>query len=145
MTGRQRVKAVIIREDRVLMLRERARSATGLHDGPEYWTLPGGGVEPGETCEQAVAREVLEEVGLRVTATEYTTELPYPSGAAACFRVEVADGEPTLGVDPLECDCPKMVGLNWIPIPDVSSGDAHHVVPVPALMLSIQAFPVLDP
>ncbi|MQA25664.1 MAG: NUDIX domain-containing protein [Micromonosporaceae bacterium] len=29
----------------------------GRHDGHEYWTLPGGGVEPGETLESAVRRE----------------------------------------------------------------------------------------
>ncbi|MDE2173435.1 MAG: NUDIX hydrolase [Patescibacteria group bacterium] len=31
-----------------------------------YWTPPGGGVEPDETVEEAVAREVLEETNMRV-------------------------------------------------------------------------------
>jgi 8-oxo-dGTP diphosphatase len=31
-----------------------------------YWTPPGGGVEPGETIEEAVVREVLEETNMRV-------------------------------------------------------------------------------
>ena len=34
------------------------------HDGQEYWTLPGRGIQPKETPEQAVVREVAEEVGL---------------------------------------------------------------------------------
>jgi ADP-ribose pyrophosphatase YjhB (NUDIX family) len=31
-----------------------------------YWTPPGGGVEPGETVDEAVVREVLEETNMRV-------------------------------------------------------------------------------
>lgn len=31
-----------------------------------YWTPPGGGVEPGETVEEAVVREVFEETNMRV-------------------------------------------------------------------------------
>lgn len=33
-----------------------------------YWTPPGGGVEPGESVEEAVVREVLEETNMHVTA-----------------------------------------------------------------------------
>lgn len=31
-----------------------------------YWTPPGGGVEPGESAEEAIVREVLEETNMRV-------------------------------------------------------------------------------
>ncbi|MEU9416293.1 NUDIX domain-containing protein [Streptomyces sp. NPDC048272] len=147
--GRRRVAAVIIRDGCVLMVRERGRGPTGGHDGPEYWTLPGGGLEPGEEPEEAVRREVAEEVGLRALDVRFAYESPYPSGWTACYRVDVAPGEPRLGVDEdLRCDCPRMVGLIWVPLSrgtaDGPGGDAvgslgqdgDGVVMVPTLLMA---------
>ncbi len=36
------------------------------YPGGEYWSLPAGAIEPGETPEEAVIREVWEETGLKV-------------------------------------------------------------------------------
>ena len=52
------VSAAIFLDDRVLIVRRAQPPANGLY------TLPGGGVELGETLEQAVIREVREETGL---------------------------------------------------------------------------------
>jgi len=54
------VSAAIFRDGRVLIVRRARPPAHGLY------TLPGGGVELGETLEQAVIREVREETALAV-------------------------------------------------------------------------------
>jgi 8-oxo-dGTP diphosphatase len=54
------VGAVIVMDGRVVLVRRRFEPLKG------QWSLPGGGVEIGETLEAAVAREMLEETGLEV-------------------------------------------------------------------------------
>jgi 8-oxo-dGTP diphosphatase len=54
------VSAAIFRDGRVLIVRRARPPANGLY------TLPGGGVELGETLEEAVVREVREETALDV-------------------------------------------------------------------------------
>src|SRR5580704_17475214 len=54
------VSAAIVRDGRVLIVRRGRAPARGLY------TLPGGGVELGETLEQAVIREVREETALGI-------------------------------------------------------------------------------
>jgi mutator protein MutT len=48
------------RRSEILLVRRAGRPLKG------YWSIPGGLVETGETLEQAVCREVLEETGLRI-------------------------------------------------------------------------------
>ena len=54
------VSAAIIRDSKVLIVRRAREPASGLY------TLPGGGVEVGETLFEAVKREVREETALEV-------------------------------------------------------------------------------
>jgi 8-oxo-dGTP diphosphatase len=55
----------------------------GHEPGAGLWSLPGGRIEPGESDQQAVAREVLEETGLRVECGRLLgrAELPGPDGS----------------------------------------------------------------
>ena len=112
MHDRPRVCAAVIENDHILMVR---------HSSPErtYWTLPGGGVEPGETHLQAVQREVLEETCLEVRVGRLLFVAPYIYGACYCYLAERVDltMEARTGGDPEDADLPPesrlIQGVGW--------------------------------
>ena len=67
------------------------------------WSVLAGFLEPGESLEQAVVREVLEEAGVRIRAAHYVASQPWPFPSALMlgFRAE-ADPQPAQVGDELE-------------------------------------------
>jgi 8-oxo-dGTP pyrophosphatase MutT (NUDIX family) len=106
-----RVCAAIIQGENILMVLHQ-------HDGRSYWTLPGGGVEVGETPQQAAVREVKEETGLDAKVSRYLFDEPFGSHSCRCFLMHI-DGtqEATLGYDPeqahLEVQVRMLQGVAW--------------------------------
>jgi 8-oxo-dGTP diphosphatase len=76
----------------------------GHEPGAGLWSLPGGRIEPGETDQQAVTREILEETGLQVACGRLvgTAELPGLDGAVvdvSDYLAVVTGGELAAGDD----------------------------------------------
>jgi NAD+ diphosphatase len=84
------IVTVVGPDDRLLL------GGGGPLDAKNYSTLAGF-VEPGESLEQAVVREIQEEVGVRVTAAQYlgSQSWPFPASLMLGFTARTADTEAT--------------------------------------------------
>jgi 8-oxo-dGTP diphosphatase len=78
------VGAAIVRDGRVLACRRTAPPAAAGR-----WELPGGKVEPGESPESALVREVREELGLEI-ALAHWLDVEARIGPGLVLRVAVA-------------------------------------------------------
>lgn len=88
------VAAVIERNGRILIAQ---RKRTAQH--PLKWEFPGGKVEPGESPEDALARELTEELGIhaRIGAEILRYDFQYPGRTPILlifYRVVDFSGEP---------------------------------------------------
>jgi 8-oxo-dGTP diphosphatase len=89
------VVAAVIERDGLILIAQRKR--TGQH--PLKWEFPGGKVEPEEIPENALVRELVEELGIRVTVGpeigryEFQYEGRWPV-MLMFYRVTKFSGEP---------------------------------------------------
>ena len=90
------------------------------HNSYRHYALVAGYVESGETPEEAVAREVMEEVGLRVKNITYYKSQPWPlSGALLLGYICELDGDDTILRDDEELE--EALWMNREDIPERSA------------------------
>ncbi|EAR54491.1 NADH pyrophosphatase [Photobacterium sp. SKA34] len=80
---------VAVRKNKQILLAQHPRHKTGMY------TVIAGFVETGETLEQCVAREVLEETGITVANIQYFASQPwaFPSNLMMGFTADYAGGD----------------------------------------------------
>lgn len=109
------VAAVIFKDDKVFATQR------GYGEFKDGWEFPGGKVEPGESPEDALRREIREELEVDVNVGDLieTIEYDYPAFhlSMKCFACTIAGGSPHL----LEHEAAKwltskQLGLvDWLP------------------------------
>ena len=90
-----KVVAAIIRDGERIFATQR-----GYGDWKDYWEFPGGKIEPGEGPEEALVREIREELGAEIAVDSYLTAIEYDYPAfhlsMGCYLAHVTEGKLTL-------------------------------------------------
>jgi 8-oxo-dGTP diphosphatase len=116
-TGKTSTAIIPYPDDKILLIKRDTVPFKG------YWALPGGRMDPGETIEQTIIREVKEETGLNVTILSKVGEYVekgvkddveyeyYPT----CFIVKPVEGE--IKKQDSEIQEIRLFSLNALPYP----------------------------
>jgi 8-oxo-dGTP diphosphatase len=92
MKNRIRATALVIKDGKVLLIHRKNEK--------EFYVFPGGGVEGGETVEQAIQRELLEETSIIVKINKILEHKIYNDGIENyAYLCDYVSGEPRLADD----------------------------------------------
>jgi mutator protein MutT len=105
--------ALVLRGGRILI----TQRCAGSHLGG-LWEFPGGKLEPGETFEQCLARELREELGLEVKIGRLFEEITHVYAEKTVhlkfFLCELSEGKP----QPIGC-----AAVKWVSKPELADYD----------------------
>lgn len=102
--------------------------ARGKHHPEGLYSVLAGFVETGESLEQALAREVMEEAGIQVKNIRYVKSQPwpFPHSLMCGFTAEWESG--TLHIDPIELEAGQWFPFDQLPIIPREGTIAHSLI-----------------
>ena len=121
--------AVILRDGRVFATQR------GYGAYKDYWEFPGGKIEPGETAEEALAREIREELDteIAVEAPFDRVEYDYPEFhlSMQCFLCRVIRGSLVLKEHEAAAwlDRDRLDDVRWLPADETVISRLRDILP----------------
>ena len=120
---KSRSVAIVIRDGKILMERLCYKDA---NNGNEFFSIPGGGIEEGETPEQTALRELKEECGLDGTIVKPLAIIYSHGRKEYSFEVSVPEDQQAItGYDPEEAgsENPPLREVVWKSLNEISEKD----------------------
>jgi mutator protein MutT len=115
---RETARGVILQDDNFLFIRRTRQNSEGSID--TWLSIPGGGLNPGETPEQAVVREMKEELGIDVAIKSLLVVQDVPSDKSRhyYFLCTISSGEPHLQEESeeykrMQGKVPNIYAIEW--------------------------------
>jgi NAD+ diphosphatase len=108
-------------EDGLCLLGNNAAWSRGRVDSLPRYSCLAGFVEPGESAEQTVVREVAEEVGIRVTGLTYVASQPWPYPGSLMLGFH-ALGDPD---DQITTDPAEIADARWFTRAEIRAAESH--------------------
>ena len=109
------VAAIIQKENKILATKR------GYGEFINMWEFPGGKIEPGETKEEALIREIKEELNIEINVDKFAIDIEYQYPNfylfMSCFMCSIKEGS----IEFLEHNDGKWITkeelntLNWLP------------------------------
>ncbi|NKB69457.1 MAG: NUDIX domain-containing protein [Candidatus Latescibacteria bacterium] len=133
-----RAQCIVVRQSKVLMVRHQ-------HSHDQWWCLPGGGIEKGESPQQAALRELAEECRVTGRVVAAVSQFAQNGQRHYTYHVDIGDQQPQLGYDP-EHDNQILVGVDWLGLEQLAERDRVYLwtaglLAVPGFLQEIERWP----
>lgn len=117
-------RAIIIEDGKLLAMFRRKIKKDG--SVKEYYVIPGGGLEDGETLEENVIRELKEEFNVDIEVVNFLSTEEYDDTIANYFLCKIVNGTPKLGGEELDRMTPEnYYEIRYIDLNDIDNYDIN--------------------